>query len=59
MVCAPCKRHDQLQDAHEANIAHLIAIDEIETGKEANQTSTLKRAGDTRWVLIFILFVAY
>jgi hypothetical protein len=33
VVGASCKRHDQLQDAHEADITHLIAIDELETGK--------------------------
>jgi hypothetical protein len=33
MVGASCKLHDQLQDAHEINIAHLIAIDELETRK--------------------------
>jgi hypothetical protein len=33
VVSASCKRHDQLQDAHEVDIAHLIAIDELETGK--------------------------
>jgi len=27
----------------------LLAIDELETGKGANQIGTLKRAGDTRW----------
>ncbi|XP_059441944.1 uncharacterized protein LOC132174277 [Corylus avellana] len=33
VVGASCKHHDQLQDAHETDIAHLIAIDELETRK--------------------------
>jgi hypothetical protein len=33
VVGASCKCYDQLQDAHEAYIAHLIAIDELKTGK--------------------------
>ncbi|XP_029149696.1 uncharacterized protein [Arachis hypogaea] len=30
-------------------IVHLLEIDELETGKRANQIGTLRRAGDTRW----------
>ena len=33
VVGASCKRHDELQAAQAAEIAHLIAIDELETGK--------------------------
>jgi hypothetical protein len=33
VVGVSCKSHDQLQDAHEVDIAHLIAIDELETEK--------------------------
>ena len=43
------KRHRDLQDAQEEDIAYLISIDELKTGKEANQISTLKQVGDTRW----------
>jgi hypothetical protein len=49
VVNASCKRHRDLQDAQEEDISYLIAIDELETGKGANQIGTLKRAGDTRW----------
>ncbi|KAG6730395.1 hypothetical protein I3842_01G077400 [Carya illinoinensis] len=31
------------------HIAHMIAIDELESGKGANQIGTIKRAGDSRW----------
>jgi len=34
VVGASCKRHDELQAAQAAEIAHLIAIDELELGKE-------------------------
>jgi hypothetical protein len=33
VVGTSCKCHDQLQDAHEVDITHLIAIDELETEK--------------------------
>jgi hypothetical protein len=49
MVNASCKRHRDLQDTQEEDILYLIAIDELETEKGANQIGTLKRAGDTRW----------
>jgi hypothetical protein len=49
VVSASCKRHRDLQDSQEADIAHLIAMDELETGKGANQIGTLKRASDSRW----------
>ncbi|XP_073220907.1 uncharacterized protein, partial [Cicer arietinum] len=42
-------RHDELQAAQLEEIAHLLEIDEIVTGKGINQIGTLKRAGDTRW----------
>ncbi|XP_059446513.1 uncharacterized protein LOC132178069 [Corylus avellana] len=44
VVSASCKRHRDLQEAQEANIAYLIAIEELETGKGANQIGTLKPA---------------
>ncbi|XP_073138845.1 uncharacterized protein [Henckelia pumila] len=31
------------------DIAHLIAVNEIEAGRGLNQTGTLQRAADTRW----------
>ncbi|XP_042964734.1 uncharacterized protein LOC122298958 [Carya illinoinensis] len=49
MVGASCKRHDELQAAQATHIAHMIAIDELESRKGANQIGTIKRAGDSRW----------
>ncbi|XP_062155175.1 uncharacterized protein LOC133863230 [Alnus glutinosa] len=49
VVGASCKRHDELQATQAAEIAHLLAVDELETGKGANQIGTLRRAGDTHW----------
>jgi hAT family C-terminal dimerisation region len=43
------KRHDELHNAQVVELARMLAIDEIETGKGANQICTLKRPGDTRW----------
>ncbi|XP_028088679.1 uncharacterized protein LOC114289211 [Camellia sinensis] len=42
-------RNDELHEAQSTKIAHLISIDELETGRGATQISTLQRAGDTRW----------
>ncbi|KAM6586353.1 hypothetical protein CsatA_008958 [Cannabis sativa] len=49
IVGASCKRNDQLKAAQAANIAHLLEIDELESGKGLNQIGSLQRAGDTRW----------
>ncbi|XP_057745476.1 uncharacterized protein LOC130963370 [Arachis stenosperma] len=46
---ASSKRHDQLQEAQAIENANLVAQNELETGKSANQISTLQRVGDTRW----------
>ncbi|XP_072084460.1 uncharacterized protein [Arachis hypogaea] len=43
------KRHDELHAAKTDKIIFLLEIDELETGKGANQIGILKRAGDTRW----------
>lgn len=48
VVCSSTKRHDELQAAQLEEIAHLLEIDEIVTGKGTNQIGTLKLAGDTR-----------
>ncbi|KAG6680599.1 hypothetical protein I3842_13G050200 [Carya illinoinensis] len=48
VVGASCKRHDELQAAQATHIAHMIAIDELESGKGANQIGTIKRVGDSR-----------
>jgi hypothetical protein len=37
MVSASCKCHRDLQDAPKANIANLIAMDKLKTGKRTNQ----------------------
>ncbi|QHN78286.1 Zinc finger MYM-type protein [Arachis hypogaea] len=49
LVAASRERHDELHAAKTDEIVHLLEIDELETGKGANQIGTLKRAGDTRW----------
>ncbi|KAJ9544759.1 hypothetical protein OSB04_024466 [Centaurea solstitialis] len=49
VVSASSKRTDQLRDAQVDQIAYLISIDELETGRGLNQIGTLQRAGDTRW----------
>jgi hypothetical protein len=43
------KRHDELHDAQMVELARLLAIDEIETGKGVNQIRSLRRPGETRW----------
>ncbi|OMO49944.1 hypothetical protein COLO4_38284 [Corchorus olitorius] len=48
-VGGSCKHQDELQAFQVAEIAHLVSIDELQTGKGANQIGTLQRAGDTRW----------
>ncbi|KAL4313475.1 hypothetical protein GQ457_01G024840 [Hibiscus cannabinus] len=48
-VDGSCKRHEELQVAQEAKIAHMLANNELKIGKGANQIGSLKRAGDTRW----------
>ncbi|KAL5752142.1 hypothetical protein ACOSQ2_022649 [Xanthoceras sorbifolium] len=49
IIGAFCKCNSELQSAQEDAIAHMITIDELETGKWANQLENLQRAGDTRW----------
>ncbi|KAJ9541478.1 hypothetical protein OSB04_027984 [Centaurea solstitialis] len=49
VVSASSKRTDQLRDAQADQIAYLLSIDELETGRGLNQIGTLQRAGDTRW----------
>ncbi|KAL5854183.1 hypothetical protein ACOSQ4_003985 [Xanthoceras sorbifolium] len=49
IIGASCKRNSELQSAQKDAIEHMITIDELETGKGANQLENLQRAGDTRW----------
>ncbi|XP_073281152.1 uncharacterized protein [Primulina huaijiensis] len=49
IVGSSCKRNDELKNAHADDIAHLIAINELETGRGLNQIGTLQRVADTRW----------
>ncbi|XP_073016513.1 uncharacterized protein [Primulina eburnea] len=49
MVGASCKRNDELKEAHADDIAYLISINELETGRGLNQICNLQRAADTRW----------
>nr|XP_023873801.1 uncharacterized protein LOC111986410 [Quercus suber] len=46
---AHSKRNDELQHAQAEQVENMIASNEIETGRGANQIGTLQRAGDTRW----------
>ena len=48
-ICASCKRIEQLKIARVSDIAYLIDIEELETGKGLNQMVTLQQLGDTRW----------
>ncbi|CAN1244929.1 Zinc finger MYM-type protein 1 [Linum grandiflorum] len=48
-VDASCKHTDQLKDAQRKEIASKISLDELDTGKGANQIGTLQRTCDTRW----------
>ncbi|XP_077216005.1 uncharacterized protein LOC143850666 [Tasmannia lanceolata] len=49
IIGASCKHHDELQSNQADDIAYLISIDEIESGRGANQIGTLQGAGDTQW----------
>ncbi|XP_073024379.1 uncharacterized protein [Primulina eburnea] len=49
IVGASCKRNDELKEAHTDDIAHLISINELETGNGLNQLCTLQWAADMRW----------
>ncbi|XP_071722835.1 uncharacterized protein [Rutidosis leptorrhynchoides] len=40
---------DQLKAAHAENIAHLLVMDELESGIGLNRVCNLQRVGDTRW----------
>ncbi|KAG6730515.1 hypothetical protein I3842_01G084100, partial [Carya illinoinensis] len=49
VVGTSCKRHDELQAIQATHIAHMIAIDELESEKGANQIGTINRASDSHW----------
>ncbi|XP_042441266.1 uncharacterized protein LOC122026595 [Zingiber officinale] len=49
VVGALCKSNDQLKATHASNIAHLLNINELETGKGLNQIGSLQKVGDTCW----------
>ncbi|XP_073017715.1 uncharacterized protein [Primulina eburnea] len=49
MVGASCKRNDELKEAQAYDIAYLISINELETGRGLNQICNLQRATDMRW----------
>jgi len=42
IVCSSSKHHDELRVANLDEIAHLLEIDELETGIGTNQIGTLK-----------------
>ncbi|KAK4599518.1 hypothetical protein RGQ29_009535 [Quercus rubra] len=49
IVVGSSKRSDELQHAQAEQVENMIASNEIEIGRGANQIGTLQRAGDTRW----------
>nr|XP_023922400.1 zinc finger MYM-type protein 1-like [Quercus suber] len=49
IVVGSSKRNDELQHAQSEQVENMIASNEIETGRGANQIGTLQRAGETRW----------
>nr|XP_023904791.1 uncharacterized protein LOC112016457 [Quercus suber] len=49
IVIGSSKRNDELQHAQVEQVENMIASNEIETGRGANQIGTLQRTGDTRW----------
>ena len=49
IVVGSSKRNDELQNAQAEQVENMIASNEIEIGRGANQIGTLQRAGDTRW----------
>ncbi|KMZ73174.1 hypothetical protein ZOSMA_151G00050 [Zostera marina] len=51
IVVASCKRRDVLREKQADSIAKALDMEELNTGQGKNQETTLKRAGDTRWVL--------
>ncbi|KAJ1269938.1 hypothetical protein BS78_06G016400 [Paspalum vaginatum] len=48
-VVSSSKRNDDLHANQVAEMELLIELNELETGRGANQIGTLKRPGDTRW----------
>ncbi|XP_050278132.1 uncharacterized protein LOC126719641 [Quercus robur] len=49
IVVGSSKCNDELQHARVEQVENMIASNEIETGRGANQIGTLQRARDTRW----------
>ncbi|XP_062143933.1 uncharacterized protein LOC133851507 [Alnus glutinosa] len=49
IVCVSCNRFEELRIFQTAEIACLIEINEIKSGRGLNQICTLQRVGDTRW----------
>jgi hypothetical protein len=49
VVSASPKRNDELLANQAMEIAHQIELGELDTGRGANQISSLQRPGDTRW----------
>ena len=49
IVVGSSKRNDEFQYAQREQIENMIASNEIETRRGANQIDTMQWAGDTRW----------
>lgn len=48
---------DELQAFNLDETTHLLEIGELKTCKGENQIGTLKRDGDTRWMLMLFLYL--
>lgn len=66
LVGAPCKRRDILWEKQLLSIVEAFENDELPSGQNQNQETTLKHFGDTRWgshygtlLLIISLFCLY
>ena len=48
IIGASCKSRDALREQQQKDIMETLEIDDLETGRELNQETTLKRPCDTR-----------
>jgi hypothetical protein len=53
LICASPKHHTELHYAQAIEIAHMVATEECETGRGANQIGNLHQSGTTRWSFHF------
>ncbi|XP_042401465.1 zinc finger MYM-type protein 1-like [Zingiber officinale] len=55
IVGSSCKRNDELKNAHADDNAHLIAINELETGRGLNQIGLIKMFSASCMVLLKVM----